>query len=166
MSVADLALDIVQKTIFTFGAGYVSIMVGGSILSDYFSEKIHDKETFERIIDEEQKRIGDGKSIVVGRFYDREDEGYDDLRTTMVGRMSFDERNNKFEGYSEVSKGHPVYVMFSKDGLATRGIVRHELYHVKKHVDHRPNGPISTGLKYWLYEEPTAILYAVSGLKI
>src|SRR3989344_5011776 len=74
-----------------------------------------------------------------------------------------EEESNKLGMDSRLVVGR-FYAVSGKDYDRIRG-VRHELYHLHKHMPLRKN-PIAKFLRGFFYEEPTATLYATTGIRL
>ena len=96
------------------------------------------------------------KRLVVAKFYAVGDKDYSTIRGARCYIEDFD-----FEEHTI-----PIKVVEIKEGWgARRGAVRHELYHLHKHMPLRKN-PVAKFLRGFFYEEPTATLYAITGIKL
>jgi hypothetical protein len=135
---------------------YTALLVGAQAVQDLATEKITSQEQLDGIVEEEAKKLGMDSRLVVGKFYAVGDINYDRIRGARCYQDDFE-----FEGHTL-----PFKVVEIKEGWgARRGAVRHELYHLHKHMPLRKN-PIAIFLRGFFYEEPTATLYATTGIKL
>ena len=135
---------------------YTALLVGAQVVQDLATEKIKSKEQLDEIVEEESKRLGMDSRLVVGKFYAVGDKDYDRILGARCYQDDFE-----FEGHTL-----PFKVVEIKEGWgARRGAVRHELYHLHRHMPLRKN-PIAKFLRGFFYEEPTATLYATTGIKL
>ena len=135
---------------------YSALLFGAQVFQDLASEKITSQEQLDTIVDEEADKLGMDKRTLVGRFYAVGDEDYDKIRGARCFQDDFE-----FEGHTI-----PMKVVEIKEGWgARRGAVRHELYHLENHLPLRKN-IIARLLRGFFYEEPTATLYAITGIEI
>ena len=135
---------------------YTALLVGAQVVQDLATEKITSQEQLDEIVEEESKKLGMDSRLVVGKFYGVGDKNYDKIRGARCCQDDFE-----FEGHTL-----PFKVVEIKEGWgARRGAVRHELYHLHKHLPLRKN-PIAKFLRGFFYEEPTATLYATTGIKL
>ncbi len=132
---------------------YTALLAGAQAVEDLASEKIRTQEQLDKIVDEEADKLGLNKRVVVAKFYTVGDKRYHTIR----GARSYVEDFN-FEEHTI-----PIKVVEIKEGWgARRGAVRHELYHLKKHLPRKRK----SFLKSFFYEEPTATLYALTGIQL
>ena len=121
-----------------FGAVYIGATGLISGLNTIFSEKIKSQEDLERIVSEEKAKLGIDKPIKSTFFKNK-------FRLPRA-------RKGENDGY-EIEIGG-----FFSD----RSTVRHELYHLFRHVENGRKGK----LYYHLVEEPQAVAYEAFGLKL
>jgi len=134
---------------------YTALLFGAQAF-ELVSEKITSQEQLDDVVEEESNKLGMDSRLVVGRFYAVSGKDYDRIR----GARCFQD-NFEFEGHTL-----PMKVVEIKEGWgARRGAVRHELYHLHKHMPLRKN-PIAKFLRGFFYEEPTATLYATTGIRL
>ena len=107
----------------------------------YFSEKIEDQKKLERVINEEKYKLGLNDVIIKSSL---------DLEDTACYADSCRIDENEFEIY--IARGN------------TRDIVKHELYHIYRMKQQGCDGWKKR--KYNLVEEPLAILYGTTGIKL
>ncbi|MBW3002995.1 hypothetical protein KY337_00395 [Candidatus Woesearchaeota archaeon] len=140
-------------------AAYATLMTSGSIIQN-FSERVNSQEELDKIVDEEAQKLGLDPARIVANLSESPD-----VRGARSRVAGFDLKTQELLSYENVdaSKGIiPIRLLTLKKGWgANRGTVRHELYHLCNHLPRQRNL-----LKYWFYEEPTAILYAVTGIRL
>ena len=135
---------------------YTALLAGAQAFQDLATEKITSKEQLDKIVDEEAEKLGMDKRTLVAKFYAVGDKNYDRIRGARCFVEDFD-----FEEHTI-----PIKVVEIKEGWgARRGAVRHELYHLHKHMPLRKN-PVAKFLRGFFYEEPTATLYAITGITL
>ena len=135
---------------------YTALLFGAQAVQDLATEKINSQEQLDDVVEEESKRLGMDTRLVVGKFYAVGDKNYNRIRGARCYQDDFE-----FEGQTL-----PFKVVEIKEGWgARRGAVRHELYHLHKHMPLRKN-PIAKFLRGFFYEEPTATLYATTEIKL
>ena len=135
---------------------YTALLFGTQVVQDLATEKITSQEQLDGIVEEEAKKLGMDSRLVVGKFYVVGDKNYDKIRGARCYQDDFE-----FEGHTL-----PFKVVEIKEGWGARkGAVRHELYHLHKHLPLRKN-PVAKFLRGFFYEEPTATLYATTGIKL
>ena len=135
---------------------YTALLFGAQAVQDLATEKITSQEQLDEVIEEEARKLGMDSRLVVGKFYAVGDKNYDRI----LGARCF-QYNLEFEGHTL-----PMKVVEIKEGWgARRGAVRHELYHLHKHMPLRKN-PVAKFLIGFFYEEPTATLYETTGIKL
>ena len=134
---------------------YTALLFGTQALESV-SEKINSQEQLDDVVEEEAKKLGMDSRLVVGKFYAVDEKNYDKIRGARCYQDDFE-----FEGHTL-----PFKVVEIKEGWGARkGAVRHELYHLHKHLPLRKN-PVAKFLRGFFYEEPTATLYATTGIKL
>lgn len=135
---------------------YTALLVGAHTVQDLASEKITSQEQLDEIVEEESKKLRMNSGLVDGKFYAVGDKKYNRIRGARCYQEDFE-----VEGRTLLFK-----VVEIKEGwVARRGAVRHELYHLHRHMSLRKN-PVAKFLRVFFYEEPTAILYAITGIKL
>lgn len=145
----------ILETLVTYAGiaigSYTALLLGAELIQDLISEKITSKEQLDEIIEEEAENIGLDKRLVVGKLYASDDKRIFGARC-YVEDFDFEEHTI------------PIKVVELKSGWgATRGAVRHEMYHLKNHFP-RTKNRVLRFLKGLFYEEPTATLYAIIGI--
>lgn len=133
-------VQIVLTGIALVGGSYVFTLIGSSLINKISSEKIKSQEDLERIVNEESANLGINKRI--GNI------GFIDFPAAMS--VKFDDEN---------------YGLYFGTNARTRKDVRHELYHIHKHLDQRGKNSFLKIVKYLLIEEPQAVLYGTFGIK-
>jgi hypothetical protein len=161
--------NLARDLIITAGAAYAAIMVGGGIVECIFSEKIRSQEHLNRILDEETSKLGMGEDVVIGKFYRKGERGHRIFGSSFAAVCGYDKMSDEcLLPYDQVDGVNvvPVKLAIIKEGRlgGTERDVRHEIYHLYKHMP-TPTGLVTRTLKYMLHDEPTAIIYALTGLK-
>ena len=136
--------------------GYTALLFGTQAVALLFSEKINSQEHLDKVVNEEADKLGLDKRTLVGRFYAPDDSNYSSITGArcFVADFVFEERTV------------PIKVVEIKSGAyARRNVVRHELYHLANHFPIRKNS-VARCLGNFFYEEPTAILYESTGIKL
>jgi len=132
---------------------YTALLLGAQAVGDLVSEKIKSQEQLDKIVDEESDKLSLDKRLVVAKFYAVGDKDYSTIRGARCYIEDFD-----FEEHTI-----PIKVVEIKEGWgARRKAVRHELYHLKKHLPRKRKSFI----KSFFYEEPTATLYSLTGIQL
>lgn len=135
---------------------YTALLAGAQAFQDIASQKITSQKQLDTVVKKEAEKLGMDTRRVVGTFYAAGDINYNKL----FGARSFQD-DFEFEGHKI-----PLDVVELKEGWgARRGAVRHELYHLHKHFPLKKN-PLARSLRGFFYEEPTATLYAITGIKL
>lgn len=148
-------------------AAYVAALVAGGIIQNFGSHRIRSEEELETIVKEEAERLDVDSSILISNWVSKDNPKYSKIlgaRSTIFG---YDTQADELVSAELVDgeKVREVKVIDVKEGWgANRGAVRHELYHLKKHLPLSRN-KLVRGLK-WIYQEPATVLYAVTGLKV
>ena len=136
--------------------GYATLLFSAQAISSLLSEKIQSQEQLERVVEEEADILGLDKRSLIAKYYSSEDENYDHIFGARCCITNFE-----FEGHMI-----PMKVVEIKEGWgARRTAVRHELYHLLKHFPVKKN-LVARFIRGALYEEPTAILYEITGIKV
>ncbi|PIN90554.1 hypothetical protein COU61_02545 [Candidatus Pacearchaeota archaeon CG10_big_fil_rev_8_21_14_0_10_35_13] len=130
---------------------YLLMALGLQGISGFVSERILNQEHLDGVVKEEAKKLG-LNNLVMGVFREKKSSAY---KTLLGARSSilYDTDNN----------GNAVAIKFLelKEGYgANRSVVRHELYHLKKHLPRKRE----SFLKEMFYEEPTATIYECFGI--
>ncbi|MBI2112222.1 hypothetical protein HYT52_01675 [Candidatus Woesearchaeota archaeon] len=146
----------ILKSIAVWGGsifGIYTLFLAFAQSFELFSERIRSEHDLKRIVNEEADKLGMSTRDIVDIFYEKNHKNYKKIRGA---RCHLD--TDEFEG-SKL----PIKVIEIKEGYgATRAVVRHELYHLYKHLPRKKNIPLMN----FFYEEPTATLYALTGLKL
>ena len=146
---------------------YLGGLVGFGIAENFCSEKIKSKEDLERITSEEAKKLDLDQSNLFPVFIQMYSKGHKLLSSNRASVRGYDKKKHRLVPYGEVDEQNifPIQVIEIKEGFgSSRGMVRHELYHLKKHLS-GAKSKFFNRLK-WFYEEPAATIYAVTGLQI
>ena len=138
----------VEAGLFFGGAAYLAMMFGGSGILGLFSERINSEEDLKRVSSEEYENLGLNQQI----------------------SYEFHEYH-RFGHVDHVKKLEDGTYKVHIEGGSTRGIVRHELYHVYK--DHcgdsiriNDKSELLNVLDSLFRREPQAIAYEHFGWKI
>jgi len=161
----ESVISLIKGAAVVIGA-YTGFSILG-FLAEINSEHIESEEQLERIVKEEAQLLDLDTSRLVSIFHRKEDEDYNDASNTCSFVAGLDLINEKYFAADKVNNITIIPVKFveMKEGYtATRRIVRHELYHLKKNHTPSPKSQIVKFLKN-LYREPAATLYAVTGIK-
>jgi hypothetical protein len=135
---------------------YTVLLFGAQAIQDLTTKKIRSQTHLDKIIEEESSKLGMDPRLIIGTFYTTDNKDYNKIYGARGCEYDY-----KFEG-----KIVPFKCVDIKEGWgARRGAVKHELYHLKKHVPVSKN-PIVRTLKGFFYEEPTATLYATTGIQL
>ena len=119
---------------------YLATLLGLTVVSATFSQKIRTQKELVSIVDEEAKRLGIDKSII----------------STLHDKLEWCS-GKRYDG---------SYGLHIGGFLAKRSVVRHELYHIfKGDCDEDHNGDYN-GLRYQFIKEPRAILYETFGIRL
>ena len=130
----------IKKTLITGTIAY-SALFATDILSNFPTQKIKSQKELEKIVYEEATILGMDTNIIKC-----------ELLNELAGESI----------YGGDLKNQYIYI---GGLLANRKIVRHELYHIYDgHGDH--DTKLETELNYWFIEEPKAIIYSFTGLKL
>ncbi len=162
----EIVENLAKAAGYSAGA-YGILLTGGSVLEALFSHRIRSHEQLDAVLDEEAGKLEGDESSLGAKFYSNRDRGFNKIRGARSSKSGFDLENDIFLSLDAVNGSTivPVDLIEIKQGWgASIGAVRHELYHLSKHFPR--GGGFGGFLKYWLYEEPTAILYATTGLKL
>ncbi len=151
----ELLENLLTYTGIGLGA-YTTFLLGAQGFQDLASEKITSQKQLDSVIEEESKKLGMDSRLVVGKFYAVSNKNYNRIRGARCFQDDFE-----FEGHTL----HIKVVEIKEGWGARRGAVRHELYHLHKHFPLRKN-PVAKLLRGFFYEEPTATLYATTGIKL
>ena len=123
------------------GGSYFVALLGTHLASNLLNKKIQSQEELEQIVLEEAKKLGI-EGIRIDAHIKEELEG--ELRK--IG-----------ENHYRISIGG-----FCRNP----SLVRHELYHLRRHLKGLDNEGFENKLKYWFNEEPRAVLYEAFRLKL
>jgi hypothetical protein len=130
----------VKRTLLAGTIAY-STLFATDILSNYALEEIKSQRELEEIVHKEATTLGMDPEIIKC-----------ELLNELAGESI----------YGGDLKNQYIYI---GGLLANRKIVRHELYHIyDKHCDH--DTKTKAELNYWFIEEPKAIIYSLTGLKL
>ena len=132
-------MGIIKKAL-ALGILYFSFITFVPAIAHYSSERnINSQEKLEKIVNEEKKKLKCDKEIKIKLT----DEGVTYTKTKMKG--------NEIIGRE---------IIF-RDIYTSRNVIKHELYHACKQ-----NPQSSFGLDYFLWNEPTAIIYSITGIEL
>ncbi len=130
----------IKRTLLAGAIAYPTLFAT-DILSNFALERIDSQEELEEIVYEEATNLGMNTDIIKCELED------------------------EIEGWSAYGGGLENQYIFLGGFLANRKMVRHELYHLyDKHCDH--DTKLKEELNYWFVEEPKAIIYSFTGLKL
>lgn len=136
---------------------YAALLVGAQAFEDFSSEKITSQKQLEKIVNKEAEELGMDKRLIVSKFYTFGDKNYRKIIGARCYIVDFNFEESTI----------PLKVVEIKEGWgARRGAVRHELYHLQNHLPRKKSNLLSRFLKSLFYEEPTATLYAITGIKL
>ena len=142
-------LDLLSYTVSGV-LGYAVALTAAGVVQDLSSEPITSQEHLEEVVREEAAKLGLDSRLIVPTFYAQGSK----IRASRASSRYYME----FEG-----RQFSFHDLDLKAGFGgRRNTVRHELYHIAKHVDATRRGVV----KYFFYEEPTAILYALLGIQL
>jgi len=132
--------------------GYTLALAGAQLVGNLVSEKICSQAHLDQVVEEEARKIGVNQRTLVANFYVRNGPNYNNIRGA----------RSKVDDFVFEGRTIPMKVLEIKEGWgASRAAVRHELYHLKKHLPRKKNR-----LKSFFYEEPTATVYELTGIKL
>ncbi len=151
---------------------YVGTVIGGSYALTYlvsavghglyylFGRKCEDQDELEGVVKKEAKKLGLERKIIISDLTKRP-------HTARVGLRGFNTATDSIVDYEEHNEDvAPVFILELSRGNTTINNVRHELYHIAKHLGRRPSNKLARIAKTYLYEEPTADLYAFTGARL
>ncbi|MAG37824.1 hypothetical protein CMI45_00345 [Candidatus Pacearchaeota archaeon] len=155
-------LDWIDRTLYSIliGASTLLPLSGMFVKSAFLSEKINSQSQLERVIDEEKEKLGLGSVEVEGKLVDKgfQYEGRD--ATKGIAAWAVKDWDDQYKIFLINGRGN------------TRDGVRHELYHLARGME-EPTGKGSNKstfnnweADYLLSEEPQAVIYAATGLKL
>ena len=129
------------------GVSYASILLGVS-LPQHFGKRINSQEELEKIVAEEAPKLGLDPSNIHSSY-------------------GIDKYGNGISCYS-VKLAHGYGLHIGHPFFATRGVIRHELYHIADgHCDNMVvRSKFKNLLAYLLNDEPKAIIYGSFKLKL
>jgi len=130
----------IKRTLLAGAIAYPTLFAT-DLITNFTSQKIKSQEELEQIVHEEALKLDMDPSII---------------------KCEFKDNNAGSSAYGGDLKYHHIFV---GGLLANRKIVKHELYHIyDKHCDH--NTKTKEELNYWFIEEPKAIIYSLTELKL
>jgi len=146
------------------------IIYGADIVFNFFSEKIKSQSELEAVVNEETKKLGMKSNNILSTFHKKDDTDYYSFFGARSGIVGYDKESKAVTTYDDIDNANIIElkVLDIKEGSrATKQAVRHELYHLSRHLPiPEPKSKIKKFLKYFFYEEPAAILYATTGVKL
>jgi hypothetical protein len=162
-------IDTVAKCVGYGFAGYFSLLTIGSLVQTFGSKKIRSSKDLERVAKDVAEELDLDTHNLVTLFYEKGHPKHDEIRRSgSRSRLSgLDTRKRKLMPYGDVDGERVVelQVLETAEGWGAReGMVRHAAYHLKHHLPRSSNSLVRQ-LK-WGYQEPAAVLYAISGIKI
>ena len=159
-------IDIAKYSAYAM-AGYTTLLFGAEAVQDLLTERIHTEEQLERVVREEANKLELKTDNIISILHKKCEKSYKTLYGPRSSLFGYDKVNDKVVPVEQVdgSKVLEVYAVELKEGfMARRGTVRHELYHIKKHLKSISDSRIYNFLRAFFYEEPTATLYALTGI--
>lgn len=148
-------------------AAYFAALVTGSIIENFGSQRIRSEEELEAVVKEEAEKLGVDNTNLISNWIGKDNSQYSKILGARSAILGYDTQADEIVPAKCVDgeKVREIKVIDVKEGWgANRGAVRHELYHLKRHLPLSKNKLVG-GLK-WIYQEPAAVLYAVTGLKV
>jgi len=162
----ELFKDLAIYTSAALGAYTVLLTLAGAV-ENFCSRRIRTKSELEEAVEKEGIKQGI-KDITIVDFIEKSSPRYKKIRGSRASVSAYDKTRNKLvpPENADESKGiYPINIVEIKEGLgANTGAVKHEVYHLKYHLP-GPKNKILSGLKYFFYDEPAAILYSLRNLK-
>ncbi|MBI4016462.1 MAG: hypothetical protein HY363_02095 [Candidatus Aenigmarchaeota archaeon] len=139
--------------------GYVGILTAADAVAIFAGKKITSQEQLESVVEEEAAKLKlDGKRLLAV---------YNPRVTAQAHIEGYDTARDVFVPAEQIN--HKTIVEFKILELgkfrSTRATVRHELYHLARHFGKIRKG-LSGKLVYFFYQEPTAILYSLTRIKL
>lgn len=161
--------------------GWVGTLFAVQGLNRLVTKKMNSQEELESIVEQEAAKLKlDTKRLIV--VYDkrltskaRRVKGYDADKNVVRARIIKWYDDTKEDVFSPAAllpaeEKHKNIVEFKiiETGIfgTSRIDVRHELYHLANHMANRNEGLLGKWAYYLLYAEPTATLYALTGIKL
>lgn len=146
--------------------GYAALLTAGQLIENICSKKITSQEQLDEIVDKEADKLGMDKRKVFATYYSKTHPDYKKIQGARSSVQGWDKEKDEIVFYDPTEhrkKGIiPLKVLEVKEGWGSNvGAVRHELYHLAKHLPRKGNF-----LKYFFYEEPTATIYSTTGVKL
>lgn len=133
--------------------GYTALLFGAQAVQDFASQKITSQKELDQIVEEESARIGLDPESVLADLHLKGTPKYKQILGARCSTPIVDVDGTPVQlGYIELKEGYG----------ARKGTVRHELYHIKHHLSREKRG----FLRKFLWEEPTATLYALTGIEL
>jgi hypothetical protein len=160
------ALDLAKYAGYALGA-YTALLFGAELVQDAISRRIHSQEELEIVVKEEAEQLGMNANSIISSFYRKENPKYNSIWGARCSKDYYYPEKDEFVSLDEVDKDKTIElnIIELREGCgATRGTVRHELYHLFKHLPRESSS--RNLLKEFFYEEPTAVLYSLTGVKL
>ena len=157
--------DLLTQGAYATG-GYFTLLTLSQLIENFCSQKINSQEELEEIAEEESRRIGLNPNSVIPVYVEKDNPNYKRLYGSRCKVEGYDSENDKFVSSNLIDdkKIICINIMEIKEGWgANRGTVRHEIYHLKKHMP-RPKNRIRRKAE-WIYQKPAATLYSLTGIK-
>ena len=130
----------IKRTLLAGAIAYPSLFAI-DLITDFTSKRIETQKELEKIVHEEALNLN--------------------MNTDKI-KCELKEKTTGSSAYGEKLEYHHLFV---GGLLANRKIVKHELYHIyDKHCNHETK--LKEELNYWLIEEPQAIIYSLTGIKL
>jgi hypothetical protein len=161
----EIISNILTYSAYAFG-GYAAVLAAAELMENFFSKKITCQEQLDEIVNKEADKLGMDKRNIVSTYYSKTHPDYKKIRGARSSVQGWDREKDEIVFYDPAEhrkKGIiPLKVLEVKEGWGSNvGAVRHELYHLAKHLPRKRNF-----LKYFFYEEPTATIYSITGVKL
>jgi hypothetical protein len=162
------ALDLAKYAGYALGA-YTALLFGAELVQDAISRRIHSQEELETVVKEEAEQLGMNPNSILSSFYRKENPKYNSIWGASCSKDYYYPQKDEFVSPEDIDRNKLVElnIIELREGRgATRGTVRHELYHLFKHLPRESNSKLFNFLRGFFYEEPTAVLYSLTGVKI
>jgi hypothetical protein len=162
----EIIKDISIYASYALGA-YTLMLITGYALQDFCSRRISNKRELEMEVKKEAEIQGVKNPIIID-FAERNSPRYKKMRGPRASISAYNRDTRKLVPFkdAETSEGiFPINILHVREGSeCNTGMVKHEIYHLKHHLP-GPRNKILNGLKYFFYEEPSAILYALRHMR-
>ena len=139
-------------------AAYFGSLILWDVLPNTFSKRIRSQEELEKIVDEEAKKLDLDTSNLIIQLQEKD--------VADANLFGYNREEDKILSYEEKEGVEKVHLLRLGGQYATRHQVRHELYHVSKHLQKPKAKNFISRLGYLFFREPSAILYSLIGVKL